>query len=377
MTERRIGENTMSDVQEIFWLVTPGNDAVNLDAGRRFWKELIREGRWTNAHAGFTLEVDAARMKQWKEGFDKMAEAGIRVPVPWGHSYDPRDNAGFVEELELRDSALWGLLSVPNEPDAEKLGRTVTGVSVSINPNFTDGSGRDWGEVIEHVALTNYPVVGPQGGFLPASAVNGDSRRALELELDGGKGQLPDLEALRLDLGIDGELNRANFADAVRARFDELNAELENSKAELVELRAMDPDRAADDEAARQTQTQQHPQDSELTGRLCQLERERADRELGDAVLLGRFTRPAAEALRNLLTAGVTASYAFDAAGAEQLARQAGQLARDIIANTPDGAAVDMAEHTRLHQMPEPSAGQMDDARAARLAKENKALAGI
>jgi len=52
---------------------------------------------------------------------------------------DPRDNAGFVEAVELRRdkpgaAALWGLLHVPDDADAEKLGRTVRSVSVSIHP---------------------------------------------------------------------------------------------------------------------------------------------------------------------------------------------------------------------------------------------------
>jgi len=163
----------MPETKEVLWLVQPDDDPLELSAGASFWKELIREGRWVNAKAGFTLEVDAARLEQWEQNFHAMADAGIRVPVPWGHSYDPRDNAGFVEEIELRDGGLWARLNVPDEDDAAKVGRTVRAVSVSINPDFVDGAGKRWGEVIEHVALTNYPVVTEQEDFVPAPMGDG------------------------------------------------------------------------------------------------------------------------------------------------------------------------------------------------------------
>jgi hypothetical protein len=108
--------------------------------------------------------------------------------------------------------------------------------------------------------------------------------------------------------------------------------------------------------------------------RLLALERARADRDIDDALRLGKFTRPAADALRRLLGAGLVARYALDTADGEHLDLAA--LARDIIDGTPPGAAVDMTEHTRVFPVPPPDAG-MNDAKAARLARENKALANV
>ena len=300
----------MAEMKDVYWLVS-GAGEIALDEAQKFWKELIREGQWTNPDAGFTLKVDRERLELWVRNFNEMAEAGIRVPVPWGHSYDPRDNAGFVEELELREDALWGLLSIPNPEDAAKLGSTVWSVSVSINTNFVDGSGREWGEVIEHVALTNYPVVTDQADFVQAAARNGNKRRAIMLE--------------------------------------------------RTERRPADP--------------QPGPQNSELTNRLYQLELERAEREVDEALRLGKFTRPVAEALRQLVAAGVERRYSFDSTGAGGV--DVSRIALDIIANTPAGSAVDLAERTRLHPMPDPSSRTMTDARAAQLARENKKLAKV
>jgi len=366
----------MAETNELYWLVSRAGE-IELDAGTKFWKELIREGRWINAKAGFTLQGDRGRLAQWARNFHEMADAGIRVPVPWGHSYDPRDNAGFVEEIELRDGGLWARLNVPNEDDAAKVGATVRAVSVSVNPNFIDGSGRSWGEVIEHVALTNYPVVTDQGDFIQAGD-EGEGKRAIALELAPDE-QPVDFAAMGQQLGIEGELNYGNFTDAVRLRFGELNAELESCRTELMELRAthVEPD---DGQAA--PDSEPGTQNSELTNRLYQLELERAEREVDEALRLGKFTRPAAESLRQLIAAGVERKYSFglsadDAPDTDASRHDIAALALDIIANTPAGAAVDMTEHTRVHVVPDPSGSAMTDEKASQLARENRKLAGM
>jgi len=398
----------MSEINEVLWLIQPTAEPLELSGGVSFWKELIREGRWVNAKAGFTLHVDRGRLAQWARNFHEMAGAGIRVPVPWGHSYDPRDNAGFVEEIELRDGGLWALLNVPNDDDAAKVGSTVRAVSVSINPNFVDGGGRNWGEVIEHVALTNYPVVTDQGDFIQAGD-EGEGKRAIALELAPDE-QPVDFAAIAEQLGIEGELNHGNFTDAVRLRFGELNAELESCRTELMELRAthVEPNdgQAAPDsepgtspaeasaEAGQNSELRTRnsepgaqnselgTQNSELTNRLYQLELERAEREVDEALRLGKFTRPAAESLRQLIAAGVERKYSFglsadDAPDTDASGHDIAALALDIIANTPAGAAVDMTEHTRVHVVPDPSGGAMTDEKASQLARENKTLAGM
>jgi len=398
----------MSEINEVLWLIQPTAEPLELSGGVSFWKELIREGRWVNAKAGCTLHVDRGRLAQWARNFHEMAGAGIRVPVPWGHSYDPRDNAGFVEEIELRDGGLWALLNVPNDDDAAKVGSTVRAVSVSINPNFVDGGGRNWGEVIEHVALTNYPVVTDQGDFIQAGD-EGEGKRAIALELAPDE-QPVDFAAMGQQLGIEGELNHGNFTDAVRLRFGELNAELESCRTELMELRAthVEPNdgQAAPDsepgtspaeasaEAGQNSErgtrnsepgaqnSELGTRNSELTNRLYQLELERAEREVDEALRLGKFTRPAAESLRQLIAAGVERKYSFglsadDAPDTDASGHDIAALALDIIANTPAGAAVDMTEHTRVHVVPDPSGGAMTDEKASQLARENKTLAGM
>ena len=297
-------------MRKVYWL-TAKAERISLDTAQRFWKELIRAGRWVNTAAGFALEVDLPRLELWKQNFDAMQEAGIRVPVPWGHSYDPRDNAGFVESLEIRGDALWGLLDIPNAEDAEKIGNTVLDVSVSINTNFVDGSGREWGEVIEHVALTNYPVVTDQNEFVE--------------EETGGEPASED-EALTLELAQPAKRNGMML---------------------------------------------------ELNQRIYRLERERAAWQVNEALRQGKFTRPAADALHRLLEAGICAKYAMDAGARSAADIDIAALARTVIEATPAGAVIDMTERTRVRPMSNAPAGQMDEARAAQMARENRRLAGL
>ena len=366
----------MAETKDVLWFVTPDDGVLGCDAGTQFWKELIREGRWVNAKAGFTLEVDGERLGQWERSFHEMADAGIRVPVPWGHSYDPRDNAGFVEEIELRDGGLWALLNVPDEGDAAKLGSTVRAVSVSINPGFVDGSGRDWGEVIEHVALTNYPVVTDQEDFIQASSDGGEGKRAIMLEREQGQetremGQ--ETRKTGQGTGDEGLEEQGTGTRGQGPGSNRAEPATQDSEPGTQNFTRRSLGVGGSELATRNSEL--GTQNSELTNRLYQLELERAEREVDEALRLGKFTRPAAEALRQLVAAGVERKYSFGADGAVGV--DVSKIVLDVIANTPAGAALDMAEHTRVHIVPDPSGAAMTDEKAAQLARENKALAGV
>jgi len=141
----------------------------------KFWKELIREGTWVAPYRnGMELKVTPERMKRWVEKFYEMKRDGVRVPVPYGHTLDPERNAGWLEELEIRGNALYGLLNVPLVEDASKMGETIRDVSICVNPDMraslSDGRVKQYGEAIEHVALTLKPVVTGQKNFEPEAA---------------------------------------------------------------------------------------------------------------------------------------------------------------------------------------------------------------
>ena len=98
--------------------------------------------------------------------------AGVPVPASWEHRDDARPGrlsrddavsarakgtAGFVDSYEL-DSAnrVFATVDVPDESDAKRA-ETIKFCSPEID-RFTDGTGKDWGEVFTHIALTPRPV---------------------------------------------------------------------------------------------------------------------------------------------------------------------------------------------------------------------------
>jgi len=135
----------------------------------KFWKELVPEGTYTHPIKGFTLVVTKDRMDGWIKKFNDLSTKGVRVPVPYGHNYTPDKNAGWASSLEVRKNKesgkheLWGLIEIPRAEDSSRINTTIKDVSISINPDFrrTNDAGQieEVGEIVEHVALTNYPVI--------------------------------------------------------------------------------------------------------------------------------------------------------------------------------------------------------------------------
>jgi hypothetical protein len=132
-----------------------------------FWKEMIHAGNYVHPTRGYALDVDQDRLQRWAATGQKMLAAGVPVPINCDHSDRARDVVGYVMQFKLDGDQLLGLCQFIG-PDAA-LTAARNWVSVGINPNFTDGQARPWGEAIVHLALTPVPVVPDQGGFLAAA----------------------------------------------------------------------------------------------------------------------------------------------------------------------------------------------------------------
>lgn len=218
-----------------------------LDEGvptKKFKKDLIRVGKYIHPAQEWTLDVTAERMDEWIEAWKKMKANGVRVPLPAGHSYDPRDGQGFLVELTREGDTLWGVLEFVGE-DAISLAYRTQQVSISINPHFVDGKGIDYGEVIEHVALTGYPVVPDQEDFKAIAA----SLYVLATE-EGEQKMTPEqLKKLQEMLGLE-ELTAENAAEKIGAKIEEMQKAATELQAKLDELqKAAEEAKAAADEA--------------------------------------------------------------------------------------------------------------------------------
>ena len=117
---------------------------------------------------------------------NNMLQRGLRIPCPFAHHKEavpvkstvepsPYNNAGYWELFSIRKNdkgkpALFGIIDLPgsdNEPDSPyyKAKNTAKEVSISIKPEYLDGTGTKWEDVIMHVALVNHPVVPDQEPF--------------------------------------------------------------------------------------------------------------------------------------------------------------------------------------------------------------------
>jgi hypothetical protein len=141
-------------------ILTPGMYVVSDSKGQRHAKVITKE-----------------RINHWVQQHNEMKKAGLNVPAPAFHdqkavpgsSHSSKDNFGFWETLKQDDSGrLVGVIDVPVEADADKIGKTVKETSIFAVPKFVDGLGREWNDVITHIACCTTPIEPGQENFKPA-----------------------------------------------------------------------------------------------------------------------------------------------------------------------------------------------------------------
>ena len=146
-------------------------------------KEVIRPGcYWYRDEAtGIPrkLVVTPELTRYWHEQGNAMLSAGLTIPVPCEHDFDThpmtpadklKNNAGWVKEYRLSDgkggsgNRLFSVVDIQDEGVAKKLPGTIRWTSPWIN-TFTDGKGKEWKNVISHLALTTRPRIVDQAPF--------------------------------------------------------------------------------------------------------------------------------------------------------------------------------------------------------------------
>lgn len=140
-------------------------------------KEVIRPGtfwyRDSDTGAPRKLVVTPELTSYWHEQGNAMLSAGLTVPVPFEHDFDAhpmtpadklKNNAGWVDKYFLKGDRLFSTVDIQDADVAKKLPGTIRWTSPWIN-SFTDGSGKEWQNVISHLALTTRPRIVEQAPF--------------------------------------------------------------------------------------------------------------------------------------------------------------------------------------------------------------------
>ena len=361
----------MADSKQTLILFDEGQRGFEKIRLKRFKKDAIRVGEFVHPKTGRTVEVTPDRIEAWADAFGRMKSAGIGVPFPYDHSGASKDNAGFVQDMFCEDGRLMFVVDVPKAEDAQNMGATIREVSVSITPDFVDGTGRHWGEVIDHIAPCTYPVVTHQDNFeempITARCAQG-ADDAAPIYCRAQKENTMDKDRLAQLLGLTPD----EVADDPDGQIEQTRATLraERNRAE-----------AADEEIARlrariealEKDARPEPVSPEMEAVEAQLRavnEELADGKIARYLRDGKLTPAMAEAgdVKALLL-GQRITLSID--GEDTCVREAFERFMEAL---PKGACLDMeARAAQLRAVERPTSGLTED-EAETLAKENVAL---
>jgi len=155
-----------------------------------FWKELIHIGSFKKKD--FAFDVEESDLQHWHNVGRLMLSSGVMIPVPIEHTKDPEKRRGEVLDFDVRTNkrglpSLYGKIKFKTPQIAEDL--KSSGVSIWVPANSYDKYGREFMTPIEHVAITDYPVINglepfepialSYGGPMEKSATNSASLRGI------------------------------------------------------------------------------------------------------------------------------------------------------------------------------------------------------
>lgn len=129
------------------------------------------------------VEITPARLKHWQSEHERMKAAGYEVPIAWDHAdtlaklspikkRSAKDTVGFLDKINLAPDgkSVELLLDVTDPRGIEQAESNRVYVSPVILPEWRDGAGNVYRDVITHCDFVNHPVDNVQGKFEPAPA---------------------------------------------------------------------------------------------------------------------------------------------------------------------------------------------------------------
>jgi hypothetical protein len=210
-----------------------------------FWKDMIHTGNYVHPAKNFSLAVDQDRLGRWADIGGKLLSGGVAVPINCDHSDAARDVVGYVKQFKLDGDRLLGLCQFIGDDAALMAARNL--VSVGIDPDFTDGQGRLWGEAIVHLALTPVPVVPDQDQFVKMPDAENQVPNDEETALACTAQQFQKLQALvGDDVSADYCVSRIieqweSAAETTEPSSVDLQAELAAARQEIFQLSSRVP----------------------------------------------------------------------------------------------------------------------------------------
>lgn len=191
-----------------------------------FWKEVAHTGNFQKGDRPFS--ITPAHLRHWRGTFNRMRTAGIDVPVPVEHTFDPEKRRGEVLEMAVRpnskgNEALFAKIRFRDEETARQLSRS--GTSIYVPRAVQDKHGGEYRVPVQHIAITDYPVLNGLDPFEPIMLSK------FPAEPEGAEGQQPPqgqqpsqqppqaatLQSVAGQLGVDPNLKGENLLAALLA----------------------------------------------------------------------------------------------------------------------------------------------------------------
>ena len=239
---------------------------VNGQPAFYYWRKSARDGKYIHPTKGFELSITAERRKAWANNIKEANRAGVEIPVVEDHKESASNTLGYV--IDARNNGEW------YEELHQYLGQSACDlalrnkISIGIDPDFKDGTGKRYGESVRHSAVTPIPVIPGTGDaeplfasrgaavdsdlFLPAALLDRSANMALlekirevfgaaELTEDGAIAKMKEIKTSLATATNDLKLSReAHDADKVK---------LEKAEGRVLELSsAKDDDKQPDPE---------------------------------------------------------------------------------------------------------------------------------
>lgn len=146
-------------------------------------KEVIRDGVYCyiDQKTGLPkkLTVTPELRKHWHDTGNAMLSDKLPIPVPYEHDFNAHpmaakeallNNAGEVKQFRLDGNKLLSTVNITDSQVAKKIDdKSVRWTSPWFN-SFVDGNGKEWKNVISHLALTTRPRVVEQDSFVNIAA---------------------------------------------------------------------------------------------------------------------------------------------------------------------------------------------------------------
>ena len=149
------------------------------------WKDVIAPGtyqvplrRFRGDTGTSPLVATPERIKHWDKMGNQMIQDGINIPIVLDHSEAADDNRGYAQKFRVNpaDGRLEALCQLRGNDARDAAARN--DVSILRVDDYNDGQGKQWHDVIRHIALTPIGIVGDQGEFHQAASAAGSHQMA-------------------------------------------------------------------------------------------------------------------------------------------------------------------------------------------------------